>query len=107
MPGIPRQEIITYQEIAEALDNSISKIEEAILKALEVTPPELASDIYKTGLYLTGGGALLRGLRKRVSEKTRLPVTVAEDPLRAVVRGTGLALRNTDKYSFLIDRKSV
>ncbi|MCB0685545.1 MAG: rod shape-determining protein [Saprospiraceae bacterium] len=107
LTGIPRQETITYQEIAEALDSSISKIEEAILKALEVTPPELASDIYKTGLYLTGGGALLRGLRKRISLKTKLPVTVADDPLRAVVRGTGLALRNTDEYSFLIDRKSV
>jgi len=107
MTGIPKQKVISYPEIAEALDSSILKIEEAILKALEVTPPELASDIYKTGLYLTGGGALLRGLQERVSERTKLPVVVAEDPLRAVVRGTGLALRNTEQYSFLIDRKSV
>jgi rod shape-determining protein MreB len=107
MTGIPRQEIITYTEVAEALDDSIRKIEEAVLKALEVTPPELASDIFKTGLYLTGGGALLRGLQQRISEKTKLPVKVADDPLRAVVRGTGIALRNTDKFSFLIDRKSV
>ncbi len=107
MTGIPKQKVISYPEIAEALDASILKIEEAILKALEVTPPELASDIYKTGLYLTGGGALLRGLKERVSERTKLPVVVAEDPLRAVVRGTGLALRNTEQYSFLIDRKSV
>ncbi len=107
MTGIPKQITITYQEVAHALDKSISKVEDAILKALETTPPELASDIYKTGLYLTGGGALLRGLDKRISAKTKLPVVIAEDPLRAVVRGTGIALKNTDKFSFLIDRKSV
>lgn len=105
--GIPKQLSISYQEIAESIDESITKIEEAILKALETTPPELASDIYKTGLYLTGGGALLRGLDKRISRITKLPVHVAEDPLRAVVKGTGIALKNTHRYSFLIDRKSV
>ncbi len=107
MTGIPKQIKISYSEIAHALDKSISKIEDAILKALESTPPELASDIYKTGLYLTGGGALLRGLDKRISQKTKLPVHVAEDPLRAVVRGTGIALKNTHRFTFLIDRKSV
>jgi len=107
MTGIPKQITINYQEIAHALDKSISKVEEAVLKALETTPPELASDIYQTGLYLTGGGALLRGLDQRISAKTRLPVVVAEDPLRAVVKGTGIALKNSDKFSFLIDRKSV
>ena len=89
------------------MDKSIATIEEAILTALEVTPPELASDIYKTGLYLTGGGALLRGLDIRVAGKTKLKVHIADDPLRAVVRGTGIALKNTDRFSFLIDRKSV
>ncbi|MBK6859291.1 MAG: rod shape-determining protein [Saprospiraceae bacterium] len=107
MTGIPRQIIIKYEETAEALDKSIMKIEEAVLKALELTPPELSSDIYRTGLYLTGGGALLRGLDKRLSLKTKLPVIVAQDPLRAVVRGTGIALKNTDRFSFLIDRKSI
>ncbi len=107
MTGIPKQITITYQEIAHALDKSISKVEDAVLRALETTPPELASDIYTTGLYLTGGGALLRGLDKRIAQKTKLPVHIAEDPLRAVVRGTGIALKNTDKFSFLIDRKSV
>jgi len=107
MTGIPKQTTITYQEIAHSLDKSISKVEDAILKALETTPPELASDIYTTGLYLTGGGALLRGLDKRISAKTKLPVHVADDPLRAVVRGTGIALKNSDRFSFLIDRKSV
>jgi rod shape-determining protein MreB and related proteins len=107
MTGIPKQITVGYSEISHALDKSISKIEDAVLKALESTPPELASDIYKTGLYLTGGGALLRGLDKRISMKTKLPVSVANDPLRAVVRGTGIALKNTHKFTFLIDRKRV
>ena len=107
MTGIPKQITVSYSEVAHAIDKSISKIEDAVLKALETTPPELAADIYKTGLYLTGGGALLRGLDKRIAAKTKLPVHVANDPLRAVVRGTGLALKNTHRYSFLIDRKRV
>lgn len=100
--GIPKQIQVSYQEVAEALDKSIFKVEEAILKALESTPPELAADIYRRGLYLTGGGALLRGLDKRISHKIKLPVHVAEDPLRAVVRGTGMALKNTTKLPFLM-----
>ncbi|MFY0252611.1 rod shape-determining protein [Chitinophaga sp. 30R24] len=100
--GIPKQIMVSYQEIAEALDKSIFKIEEAILKALETTPPELASDIYRRGLYLTGGGALLRGLDKRLTQKIKLPVHVADDPLRAVVRGTGIALKHVGKYPFLM-----
>ncbi|KAF5272583.1 hypothetical protein FQR65_LT17350 [Abscondita terminalis] len=86
MTGIPKQITVSYTEIAHCLDKSISKIEEAILKALEITPPELSADIYQTGIYLTGGGALLR----------------AEDPLRAVVRGTGTALKNIGKFKFLM-----
>src|SRR6478752_22724 len=78
------------------------KIEVAILKALEITPPELSADIYQTGIYLTGSGALLRGLDRRVSAKTKLPVHVAEDPLRAVVRGTGIALKNIGGFKFLM-----
>lgn len=107
MTGIPKQITVSYQEIAHALDKSISKIEEAVLKALEATPPELASDIYKTGIYLTGGGALLRGLDLRISNKTKLTVHIADDPLRAVVKGTGIALKNSNRFSFLMDRKSI
>jgi rod shape-determining protein MreB len=102
MTGIPKAITVTYQEIANALDKSITKIEEAILKALELTPPELSADIYQTGLYLTGGGALLRGLDKRVSAKTKLQVYVAEDPLRAVVRGTGIVLKNLQRYKHIL-----
>lgn len=102
MTGIPKEISVSYVEIAHALDKSISKIEEAVLSALEMTPPELSADIYRTGIHLAGGGALLRGLDKRISHKTKLPVTIAEDPLRAVARGTGIALKNIGKFQFLI-----
>ncbi len=98
MTGIPKVIKISYSEIAFAIDKSVSKIEEAVLKALEISPPELSADIYDNGIYLTGGGALLRGLDKRLSMKTKLPIHIAEDPLRAVVRGTGLALKSLDRY---------
>jgi rod shape-determining protein MreB len=104
MTGIPKEIMVSYQEIAHALDKTISKIEEAILSALEMTPPELSADIYKTGIYLAGGGSMLRGLDKRISAKTKLPVHIAEDPLRAVARGTSIALKNIDKYPFLMGR---
>ncbi|MBI9036446.1 MAG: rod shape-determining protein, partial [Bacteroidales bacterium] len=93
LTGIPKEIIVNYIEIAHALDKSISKIEAAVLNALEMTPPELSADIYRTGIYLTGGGSLLRGLDKRLHQKTKLPVHISEDPLRAVARGTGIALK--------------
>ncbi len=102
LTGIPKEIVVNYAEIAHALDKSISKIEAAILNALEMTPPELSADIYRTGIYIAGGGSLLRGLDKRIHLKTKLPVHVAEDPLRAVARGTGIALKNFDKFTFLI-----
>ena len=104
MTGIPKQITVNYSEIAYALDKSISKIEGAILRTLETTPPELSSDIFSTGIYLTGGGALLRGLDKRISQKTKLPIHIAEDPLRAVVRGTGIALKNVERYKAVLLR---
>ncbi len=102
MTGIPKTISISYKEVAHAINKSIIKIEDAVLRALELTPPELSADIYEQGIHLTGGGALLRGLATRLSEKTHLPVHVAEDPLRAVVRGTGAVLRNLEKYKFLL-----
>jgi rod shape-determining protein MreB len=98
MTGIPKTIKISYSEIAFALDKSVSKLEEAVLKALETSPPELSADIYERGIYLTGGGALLRGLDKRLALKTKLPIHVADDPLRAVVRGTGQTLKNIQQY---------
>jgi rod shape-determining protein MreB and related proteins len=102
MTGIPKVIKISYSEIAFALDKSISKIEESVLKALEISPPELSADIYDGGIYLTGGGALLRGLDKRLSMKTKLPVHIADDPLRAVVRGTGIPLKDLDRYKAVL-----
>jgi len=98
MTGIPKVIKVSYSEIAFALDKSVSKIEEAVLKALEISPPELSADIYDNGIHLTGGGALLRGLDKRLALKTKLPIHVADDPLRAVVRGTGSALKNLKDF---------
>lgn len=102
MTGIPKTISISYKEVAHAINKSIIKIEEAVLRALELTPPELSADIYERGIHLTGGGALLRGLDIRLAEKTKLPVHVAEDPLRAVVRGTGTVLKNPAKYKALL-----
>ena len=102
MTGIPKVIKVTYSEIAFALDKSISKIEEAVLKALEIAPPELSADIYDSGISLAGGGALLRGLDKRLAMKTKLPINVAEDPLKAVVRGTGLTIKDLDKYKAVL-----
>jgi rod shape-determining protein MreB len=102
LTGKPKQVIINHSEIAKALDKSILRIEDAIMEALSQTPPELAADIYNTGIYLAGGGALLRGLDKRLSQKTDLPIYVAEDPLQAVVRGTGIALKNTERFKTVL-----
>ena len=102
MTARPLDVPVSYQEIAHCLEKSISKIEAAVLSALEATPPELYADIVKKGIYLAGGGALLRGLDKRLSDKINIPFHIAEDPLRAVARGTGIALKNVDKFNFLM-----
>ncbi|MCM4156648.1 rod shape-determining protein [Gramella sp. AN32] len=102
LTGKPKQVNISYREIAKALDKSILRIEDAVMETLSQTPPELAADIYNTGIYLAGGGSMLRGLDKRLSQKTDLPVYIAEDPLRAVVRGTGITLKNLSRYKGIL-----
>ncbi len=102
MTALPIEVPVSYQEIAHCLDKSISKIETAILSALEQTPPELYADIVNRGIWLAGGGALLRGLDKRLYDKINIPFKIADDPLRAVASGTGVALKNVDKFSFLL-----
>lgn len=102
LTGKPKQVEISYREIAKALDKSILRIEDAVMETLSQTPPELAADIYNTGVYLAGGGSMLRGLDKRLSQKTELPVYIAEDPLRAVVRGTGITLKNINKFKSVL-----
>ena len=100
--GLPMEVPVSYQEIAHCLDKTISKIETAILAALGETPPELYADLNDKGIYLAGGGALLRGLAKRLTDKIQIQFHVADDPLRAVARGTGIALKNVDRFRFLL-----
>ena len=102
MTALPMEVPISYQEIAHCIEKSISKIEAAVLNALEHTPPELYADIVRNGIWLAGGGALLRGLDKRLTDKIGIPFHIAEDPLHAVAKGTGVALKNIDQFSFLI-----
>mgnify|MGYP003312515222 CR=1 FL=1 len=102
MTAHPVEIAVTSGEIAHCLNKSIEKIEIAILQVLEMTPPELYQDIVEKGIYLSGGGAMLRGLGKRLSEAMNIEFHIAEDPLRAVARGTSMALRNTERYPFLI-----
>ncbi len=102
LTGKPKQVQISFREIAKALDKSILRIEDAVMETLSQTPPELAADIYNTGIYLAGGGSMLRGLDKRLSQKTDLPVYIAEDPLRAVVRGTGITLKSLNRYKSVL-----
>ena len=102
LTGKPKEILISYREIYKALDKSIVRIEDSVMETLAQTPPELAADIYNTGVYLAGGGSMLRGLDKRLSQKTELPIFIAEDPLRAVVRGTGTVLKNIERYKSVL-----
>ncbi len=102
MTALPMEVPVSYVEIAHCLEKSVSKVETAILNALEQTPPELYADIVHNGIYLTGGGSLLRGLAKRLSDKINIPFIVPEDPLHAVARGTSVTLKNVDKFNFLM-----
>jgi rod shape-determining protein MreB len=100
--ALPMEVSVTYQEVARCLEKTIAKIETAILAALEDTPPELYADIVHNGIWLTGGGALLRGLSKRFQDKLNIPFHVAEDPLHSVVKGTGVVLKNINHFPFLM-----
>jgi len=102
MTAHPVDATIPYQEIAHCLDKTMVKIETAIIHVLEQTPPELYSDIVENGIWLAGGGSLLRGIAKRLTDKVNIQFHIADDPLRAVARGTCIALKNTANYSFLM-----
>ncbi len=93
---------VSYMQTAQWLDESLNSIENAVIAALEATPAELYSDISRDGIWLTGGGALLKGLDIRLERRTGIKFKVAEDPLHSVARGTGYALKNIDKFKFLI-----
>ena len=102
LTALPQTVSLSYSEIAYALEKSLAKIDAALMKVLESMPPELYADIVKNGIYLAGGGALIKGLDRRLNEKTGIPFHIAEDPLRAIARGTGIALKNINRFSFLM-----
>lgn len=102
MTSLPMEVPVNHEEIYHCIEKTISTMEDAILAALEQTPPELYADIMKNGIYLAGGGALLHGLAKRLTDKIRIEFKIAEDPLHAVARGTGVALKNVNRFKFLI-----
>ena len=102
LTALPQTVTLSYNEIAYALEKSLVKLDAALMTVLETMPPELYADIVKNGIYLAGGGALIKGLDKRLSNKCGLPVHIAEDPLRAIARGTSIAMKNVDKFSFLM-----
>jgi len=94
--GLPKSVEISSREIREAIEAPVALIVEAVTTTIEETPPELISDIMDQGITLAGGGALLQGLDRRIAEETRMPVTIADDPLLCVVRGTGRCLEDLD-----------
>ncbi len=94
--GLPKAIMIDEAQVREAISKSISRITENIKNTLEATPPELVADIYENGIYLSGGGALLRGLDKHISQATKIPVRIVDDPLTCVVRGLGTLLGDED-----------
>ena len=102
MTALPMEIPVSYQEISHCIEKSVTKIETAVLSALEQTPPELYADIVRNGIWLAGGGARLRGLDKRLTDKIGIQFHVAEDPLLCVAKGTGVALKNIENFSFLI-----
>ena len=102
MTSLPMELNISYQEVSHCIEKTISKIEAAVLSALEITPPELYADIVRNGIYLTGGGALIRGLDKRLENKIGIKFKVADEPLLSVAKGTGVALKNIDRFNFLL-----
>ncbi|HXA01588.1 MAG TPA: rod shape-determining protein [Cytophagaceae bacterium] len=102
MTGLPKEIRISYTEIAHAIDKSLSMIEEAVIKTLETCPPELAGDIYKKGIFITGGGSVLRGLDKRIAMKTKLKVQVSDNNLLSVIKGTGASLKKLKEMQHVL-----
>ncbi|NIT59079.1 MAG: MreB/Mrl family cell shape determining protein [Aliifodinibius sp.] len=100
--GVPRIRHVSSKDVREAISESVNTIVESITKSLEQTPPELSADILDRGIMLTGGGAKLKNLDKLIIETTDLPVHIAEDPLTAVVRGTGAILEDIEYYRTVI-----
>ncbi len=98
MTGLPREIVVTDSDIREAISASIVQLVDGVKEVLETTPPEILADVMNRGVFVTGGGALLRGLHELLESELRIPVTIAEDPLSAVARGTGIVLEDVERY---------
>ena len=96
--GLPREVVITDSDIREAMGQSVEVLVEASKEVLETTPPEILSDVMRRGVYMVGGGALIKGLGVLLSETLKIPVSIAEEPLSAVARGAGIILEDLDRY---------
>ena len=96
--GLPREVVIPDADIRESISHSIGQLIEAAREVLETTPPEVLADVMQNGVYLTGGGALIKGLPEILQEMLKLPIHVADNPLLAVVRGTGIILEDINAY---------
>ncbi|MEO8637783.1 MAG: rod shape-determining protein [Candidatus Taylorbacteria bacterium] len=100
--GLPREVIITDSDVREAISQTIENIVESVKEVLETTPPEIVSDIMQRGIHVVGGGALFQGLGELLHESVKIPIHIAEDPLTAVARGTGIILENMEMYEDLL-----
>jgi rod shape-determining protein MreB len=100
--GLPREIVITDADVREAIGASVASIVESIKEVIETAPPEVVADVMRLGIFLTGGGALLRGLPELLEEELKVPIRVVEDPLTTVARGTGVVLEDLEKYRFIL-----
>ena len=102
LTSLPQTVTLNYSEIAYALEGSLAQLDDALMSVLSDMPAELYSDVVKNGVYIAGGGAMIKGLTKRLSDRTGLQFHIAEDPLRAIAPGTCIALKNIGNFSFLL-----
>ena len=102
--GLPEEIIVSSDNIQEAMEKSINQIIQAIKAAIDETPPELLADVMEDGIYLCGGGSLIRGFDVLVAKETKMPVKIIEDPLTAVVRGGGIVLEDVDTLREILAR---
>lgn len=100
--GLPREIVITDADVREAIAHSVASIIEAVKEVIETAPPEVVADVMRLGIYMTGGGAMLRGLPELFAQELKVPIHVVDDPLTTVVRGTGLVLEEIDKYKAVL-----
>ncbi len=100
--GLPREVMVTDSDIREAVSHSVERLIEAVKEVLEITPPEILSDIMHRGIYLAGGGAMIKGFAEILAEEVKMPIYMADDPLTCVVRGTGIILEKLDKFKDIL-----